>query len=275
MLVPEIDEELHHVARGKNPKRRNTRGNGDGKRTTTPSGDCTTNSDAAAVSSLSEPYQLKGKDFFVPGRIFAVRVRMDFKMLRALAKSQMKEVPERARWNAVRRYVAVRSPSYDGTIPCLEITTYGGQGWEKSGVKMSSHVGIYSGSRRRPLYTPEAAPGAVFARVLYGEEYLGDKSLVCLSRLHDIPWSQMVKKIGRLPSSSLTQLQELWKTQEDNGYDSLYIDPELEMLGDITQPAEVLVGELGVTAAVTLAVGAIVAGAVTAARVDRSRPYWW
>jgi hypothetical protein len=108
-----------------------------------------------------------------------------------------------------RRFVVLRERLH--SCLCLLITTYGGQGATKSGVRAQDHAVIYAEGEQGDLI-PEQLPGENLVKEPFSvilenpKEMIDPRSRIDFSRIYTVEHNIRVSKLGRIPFSQHQRL---------------------------------------------------------------------
>jgi hypothetical protein len=199
-------------------------------------------------------YQPRGPDFFERGRIFSRPMPREPAVVDKMGN---RGIPL-CDWMQVERFVVVNRDARSGVVFCYPITTYGGKGWNKEGINPDEHAALYSGTFRGGQGPNRHR--RLWARV-YNKASLGDNSLVVLSSLRRISPSSRIRDVGTLsPDSTKTLVwltKWMWERLGTQMEGPLELEPEVEVICDVTQSEGSLVAEF-----VLVALGAVGVGMV-------------
>jgi hypothetical protein len=112
-------------------------------------------------------------------------------------------------YSKVRRFIVVRQSTEERSATCLPITSYGGNGQGKSGIKREEHGFIYS--RREPKRVSGMCSKALRVILDQNAQHLTDPSLVHYGKVHTVETNWKVKTIGVLDDNSIKTLLHYWR----------------------------------------------------------------
>jgi hypothetical protein len=112
-------------------------------------------------------------------------------------------------YSKVRRFIVVRQDADRRSATCLPITSYGGNGQGKSGIKREEHGFIYS--KREPRKVSGMCSKALKVILSPNCQHLTDPSLVHYGKVHTVEGNWKVKDIGNLDDESIKTLSHYWR----------------------------------------------------------------
>ncbi|XMA19675.1 hypothetical protein WAI453_012466 [Rhynchosporium graminicola] len=133
-------------------------------------------------------------------------------------------------YSKIRRFVVVRKDERSCT--CLPVTTYGGKGYKKRGLKLDNHGLIYSSSR-----PPRSVPGITKEplRIILskGAEKLNDPSYLHYTRVYTVETNVKVRDVGQLDAESQKLLKRYYRAAQLEGFSD---DDEIAPTGRLNIP---------------------------------------
>lgn len=110
-------------------------------------------------------------------------------------------------YSKIRRFIVVRVG--ERCVNCLPVTSYDGDGINKSGIRLGDHGFIYS--RNKPNKIPGMCSTPLKLDLAKGAAHLKDPSLVNYGKVYTVETNVKVKNVGKLDGDSISVLRHYFR----------------------------------------------------------------
>lgn len=144
--------------------------------------------------------QVHNRSFFEHGRVL--------KVLWSEPMGQTPTFSHKSKWRhnnvhtKIRRFVVIRKGK-DSSI-CLPITTYGGRGMKKPGIRLDEHVAIFSGDRPESM---KYWKHPIRVKTAYKDK-IERESVINIAKTYTIEHNVKVVDVGKVDSDDLERLDK-------------------------------------------------------------------